>query len=533
VGSIIEYRYSLRTDDGWFRRPEWQVQTDLFTRKAHYMWRPTSQQLTVEDGKSLSSTVMWTPILPPGVTIKQSNLQVKTSADAGTTQLDLDVKDIAPLPKEQFMPPMASLSYKVLFYYSPYRSQKEFWDGAGKRWSKAVDKFIGPGSATKQAVAGLVAPTDTPEQKLHKLYAAVMSIENTDFTRQRSTAEERAEGLKDIKSADDVWTRKRGSGDQIASLFVGLARAAGMKAYLMGVANREERFFLPAYLSLDQLDDDIAIVNVDGKDIFFDPGQRYCAFGHLSWKHALSAGLRQSDSGPQLGETQSASYKDNHVNRIADLKIDEQGVATGTVKMTYTGDPALTWRQKSLRGDATSFKEDLKTDMEHLLPGGMEVTVSSIEGVTDFEQPLKVVYDVKGTIGSSTGKRLLVTANLFEVNSKPKFPEAKRDLPVDLRYPSAIQDAVRLTFPSTIAVESAPAEVKAAMKGAAAYDTKTGTTANSITMYRNYTMGQTLLFVDDYAALREFYASIESKDQEPIVLTRAPAGGAKPATESN
>lgn len=35
VGSIIEYRYRLHTDDHYFRHPEWIIQTDLFTRKAH------------------------------------------------------------------------------------------------------------------------------------------------------------------------------------------------------------------------------------------------------------------------------------------------------------------------------------------------------------------------------------------------------------------------------------------------------------------------------------------------------------------
>jgi hypothetical protein len=523
VGSIIEYRYSLHTDDHYFRQPEWIVETELFTRKAHYMWRPTDQQLTVEDGKQITAGVMWTPILPPGVTVKQSKLMGSHGVDGGSTQLDLDVQNIMPLPKEQFMPPMKSVSYKVMFYYSPFRSGKEFWDSEGKRWSKARDKFIGPGSATKGAVAGLVAPGDSDEQKLHKLYTAVMTIENTDFTRQRSTTEERAQGLKDIKSADDVWTRKRGSGDQIAALFVGMARAAGMKAYLMGVANRSERFFIPSYLSLDQLDDDVAIVKLDGKDVFFDPGQRYCAFGHLSWKHSFTGGLRQTDGPPELATTPALSYKDAHVARIADLKLDDQGVATGIVKLTYTGDPALGWRQTSLRGDETSLKEDLKVELEHMLPGGMDISVKQIENLIDFEKPLVVSYDVKGAIGSSTGKRLLVTADLFETNSKPRFPETKRDVPIDMHYPGATQDAVRLTLPATLVVESSPAPAKAMLKTSAAFDTNVVKAPNSITCYRNLTLGLTLLGADVYPDLREFYGKVETTDQETVVLTRGAA----------
>ena len=534
VGSIIEYRYRMHTDDHYFQHPEWIIQTNLFTRKAHYMWRPTDQILTSEDGKQTSSSVAWTPILPPGVAIKESALQVKNGADAGHIQLDLDVNDIPPLPKEQFMPPMQSVAYKVLFYYTSIRSTKEYWTSEGKSWAKARDKFIGPGSAVKSAVAGLVAPSDTQEQKLRKLYAAVMTLENTDFTRERTSSEERAAGLKDLKSADDIWTRKRGDSDQITELFVGMARAAGFKAYLMGVANRKQRFFIPGYLSTSQIDDYIAIVNVDGKEVFLDPGERYCAYGQLAWVHAFTGGLRESaGGGGELATTDSLSYKDVHISRVADLKLDDQGVATGPVILTYTGDAALAWRQDALRGDETSVKEALRTNLEQLLPGGMDIKVNKIENLTAYEQPLKVTFDVSGAIGNPTGKRLLVTADLFEVNSKPRFPEAKRDLPVDMKYPSMTQDVVRLSFAPSMVLESSPAGAASEMKGAAAYSTTVTTTPTTITFRRNMTMGRAIIASDGYKDLREFYGKVEAKDQEPVVLTRSGAAAPKSGSGGN
>ena len=76
VGSIIEYRYELRYDDQWFFAPSWYVQSELYTRKARYLWKPTDKQLISkgEHGEQLTSVVAWTPILPKGVEIKQSRL---------------------------------------------------------------------------------------------------------------------------------------------------------------------------------------------------------------------------------------------------------------------------------------------------------------------------------------------------------------------------------------------------------------------------------------------------------------------------
>ena len=531
VGSIIEYRYTLRLDDNWFMSPDWSIQSELYTRKAHYMWRPTNAVLQNEDGSQSSQSVAWTPILPAGVKVVEKPLYTSLAASSTTPtkQLDLDVHDIPPIPKEEFMPPIGSISYRVLFYYTDVKSAQEFWTREGKRWSKARDKFVGPNNGVKQFVAGIVTPSDTQDQKARKLYEAVEQMENTEFTRERSTREDKAGGLKQINNTDDILARKRGNGDQLAELFVAMCRAAGLKAYVMGVADRSERIFVPEYLSLRQIDDYIAIVNIDGKDVFFDPGQRFCEAERLAWKHTLIGGLRQIDGGTAIVATPGTPYKDEHVDRTAVLTLDDHGLATGTATVSYTGDAALRWRQEALKGDDTSLNEDLKANLEHMLPGGMEVRVTSVDHLAEFDKPLAIHYEVKGPIGSSTGKRLLVTANVFETNEKPKFPEPKREVAVDMRYPSITSDAVRIKYPEGLVVESAPADAKISYPNSAAFSTSSKTAPGSITLYRNFINGRTLYLEKDYADLRGFYSKVETKDQETLVLTRAVPGAAAAA----
>jgi len=136
-----------------------------------------------------------------------------------------------------------------------------------------------------------------------------------------------------------------------------------------------------------------------------------------------------------------------------------------------------------------------------------------------------VTYEVKGGIGSSTGKRLLVPANLFEANSKPKFPETKRDLPIDMHYPSSLQDAVRLKLPGSLAVESAPAPSQAEMKGSGDFETANKAGPGSMTFFRNVVIGKSMFPVTEYPALHDFYSKLAAKDQETLVLTRRAATG--------
>ncbi len=358
------------------------------------------------------------------------------------------------------MPPISTFSYRVLFYYSAYRTHRRVLEEEGKYWAKKRDKFIGPGGAVNAAVNELVLPSDTPEQKLRKIYAAVQKLENTDFTRNHSGAEEKSQGLGEIKSTDDIWNRKRGTDDQLTELFVAMARAAGIKAYLMSVADRSQHIFFPTYLSFSQLDDDIAIVNVDGKDRFFDPGSSFCSYGHLAWKHTMSSGIRQADGGSAIAhDPHRALHRHPHPARRQPQHGGGRHVS-GTVKMTYTGAPALQWRQVSLEGDDESLRRDLRTSMEEFASHGLEIKLTGIEQLTDYEQPLSVIYDVKGVLGSATGKRLILPGDLFEANTRTAFPHEKRDIGIYFEYGHIVQDAIRISLPKDFLVESLPAGSK-------------------------------------------------------------------------
>ena len=524
VGSIIEYRYDRRLDDNYFMAPRWYIQSDLYTRKAHYVWKPTSKPLISNDGHhNLTNSIAWTPILPTGAELQHSTLPPPNSFSPEQQVFELNVHDIPPVPNEDFMPPIGSLSYRVLFYYTPYRTEAEFWKNQGKYWSQMHNKFIGHGPLVEAAVKELTSPNDTQDQKLRKLYAAVMQLENTDFTREHTNAEEKADSGKPIRSTDDVWERKRGSSDQLSDLFVAMARAAGMKAYVAAVVNRDKNIFLPGYFSLGQLDDDLAIVNVDGKEQYFDPGSRFCQYGHLAWKHTNVSGLRQTEDGTAIAQTPSEPYTASRIQRVANLKMDEHGVASGTVSMTYIGTPALYWRQHSLGGDATSLEHDLRSSVEEMLPAGMDVKVSSIEKLAAYEQPLRINFAVQGQIASSTGKRLIVPADLFEVNEKPSFPHEKREIPVYFDYASVSQDAVRVNFPASMKVESMPPSDKGQFQNLAAYDVATASTPTSVTFQRNYSLGTILFMPKEYAGLRSFYSKMETDNQGSVVLLSAPA----------
>jgi hypothetical protein len=176
-----------------------------------------------------------------------------------------------------------------------------------------------------------------------------------------------------------------------------------------------------------------------------------------------------------------------------------------------------------LQGDIESLNRELRTSVERLLPSSLELKVISIDKIEDYEQPLIANLEIKGRLGSSTGKRLLIPGNLFEANSKPAFPHEKREIPVSFSYPRMNQDVVRIKFPPAFTIESLPAAGQLNFQKFAAYATKNESTPNSFTIRRDYVLGEVFFMPLEYAELRAFYSKMENKDQETVVLTSAPA----------
>jgi len=512
VGSIIEYRYTTRYNISIVESPNWYIQGDLYVKSAHYEWYP-------------AFGITWFSRLPPGVSVKTS-VRLNPHDGVGTTNVFLlDIKDVPPIVEEEFDPPVRSYSYRVLFNYTSYKSPEEFWRVEGKEWSKRVDAFTNPNGELKAETAKIVAGASSPEEKLRKIYAVVMGLESTRFTRERDARENRADGER-VKSAVDVLKLGRGTPSQLTELFVGMVRAAGMKAYVMDVPDRSIELFTPAWLSFEQFDDMIAIVSVDGKDVYLDPGWRYEPYGHLAWQHTLVSGLRQTEGGTEFAKTATETYRDNQTTRAANFVMDETGNATGKIEITYVGTAAVSWRHTALSGDDESLRQGLQKSMEEKLPKSLEVKVGAIQNLTEYEKPLTVSYSVTGTLGTMTGKRLLLPIDALTTSAAATFPHEKREQPVYFQYPELVQDAMRVVFKKGFALEAAPAADKREYQGVELYDIGVSSDAISFTTRRTHIQGETLVYPKDYATLRQFYSQLESKDKESVVLKVLPGEGA-------
>ena len=519
VGSILEYRYILRYDDQSLFPPTWYIQQALFLRKGHFRYIPYDGGNLILTGRGQNaSSLIWLPILPAGVTVKHNEPPPQGPTARVTHSYEVDVENIAAEPDEEYLPPIHSLNYRVYFFYSPYSKSDEFWKSEGKYWSKQADKFMDSRDALRSMVAQLTAPGDGEEARLMKIYSGVMAFENTDFTREHSAREDKSEGFRTIKNAQDIIARKRGNSDELTLLFVGLARAAGLKAYVMAVTDRDNNIFLQNLMSMNQLDDSIAIVNIGGKDQFFDPGQRYCPYGQLQWKHTMAGGLRQVDGGTAIAFTPDNPYTGSKTVRIAAMEMSEDGEVKGTIRIGYTGVPALAWRQRALQADQTEVERDMENELKGKLPGGLNVKLNTLANVADPSKQLIASFTVDGPLATVTSKRLFLPVEIFQTAARPLFTQPKREKPVYFHYAYQEVDQVSIAFPPTMSLESTPVQEQVTMQKLAALQEGAVVQGHTLKLTRDFALGSVIFKPEEYSELRAFYAKVSHKDQEQAIL---------------
>ncbi len=513
VGSILEYRLQLRYEDTTVSSPTWQIQQAYFVHKAHYQFEPAKDLADITDAHgNTANNLMYALILTNGAKMKHDV----------TGRFSLDVDDIPPIPTDDWMPPMNSINWRAEFYYSAYATGADFWAKEGKRWAKETDRFADPSKTLKNAVAELVAPGDSDEQKARKLYDAVMKLDNTDFTRQKSSAERKTEKLKAIKNAEDVWTQKSGTSDDLALLYVALARAAGLHVYPMQVVNRDRALFDGSYLTLSQLDDYIVDVVLNGKDVYLDPGQKMCPFGLLHWKHSFASGLRLTDSGPNAVTTPMGTYTATAYDRVADLTIDDSGGVKGTARFILTGQEALYWRQLSIQNDETEVKKQFNESVRGYMPDGVQADFNHFVALPDYNSNLIAMVDVSGNMGTATGKRFFLPGLFFEAHARHPFvAQDKRTTLVDVHYPKMQSDHVTYHLPTGFAVETAPQAADVSWPSHAVFKVKTDVSGSDVTVARTVAFNFSVLPAKDYGDLHDFYQKIATADQQQLVLTHS------------
>lgn len=541
-GFIIEYRYrmvngsggSTKADDELLAelqlslgRPEeggypksveilsfpavhWEVQGDLFTRKARFEYISFPYIWSLFRG---SCRLAW---------VSRGLGYIEPVIKGARIEFEMD--NIPAFQDEDFMTPEETerMSVDVFYLDTRIEDSDEYWKRECQHWQKAAESFIGdPSKLTAEARKIIEGSTD-PVDQLRKLYERAQNIRNLSYEKTLTRKQRKEQKIKDNRKAAEVLERDYGLRSDITRTFVTLARAAGFEADVARASTRDDKIFRIKLLTFyDQLDSEVALVKLGEKTMLFDPATPFCPFGLVHWSRSNTAAIRFSDTPPTFFTTSVYLPNLALTQREVVLQLDPQGNLNGTVKVTYTGHEALVRRLEHIHDDLADTTESLEKELSGILPMGAGVTMKRLENIDNNTPSLVAQYDVTiPGLATSAGDRMLLPASPLLGTRQHPFRHAERKYPVYFPYPFREFNDIIITLPEGMTVETRP-EPRKGQREFASYSLVCALEGpQKLHVQRDLIIQKSYFPVEQYAAIKSFYDMVRANDEEQVVLAK-------------
>jgi hypothetical protein len=505
VGSIVEYRYRL-TWNRYFNDPVWIVQHELFTVKEDFWLHRYTGSLATRHPSDETHLSYVTSNLPPGATPK----------DIGTG-VELHAENVPAFRPESHMPPQTNFRAQVQFFYGgrEIESPEVFWREVGEEWHSKAERFIGNHQTIRAAATELTTGETDAEKKLRKIYARTQQTRNLTYD---PSAEK--ETFKPNESVVDVFTRDYGWRNEIAELFVALARAADFDAQLLRASSRRERVFDPKLLSDKQLEVEIVRVKLNGSDLYLDPGTQFCPFGLVAWTHTSVPALELDKNGGAFVVIPTTSADKTITRRTADLHFRPDGSLEGEITVEFKGNQALQHRVEALIKDEAGGAKDLEDELRSWLPDGASVRLIQVQGWRSNEDPLSARFAVRlPRLAVGSGKRLLVPANVFHSPQIETLSAAERKYPLYFPFTYEEIDKSSISVPKGYTLAPLPDGQDVKLTSTRFITTRSSQQDQLLTT-RALVVNSIYFQPAQYSELRSFFQKLKTADDEQIVLEK-------------
>lgn len=504
-GSILEYRYTSRRSNMLLLNTFWPVQRDIPIVHAKLSLKPY-------DSRGEFGSFFTYSGLPAG---KVPVLNGKV--------FELELENMPAMRPEAFMPPDEQVRARVNFVYTDKRIVfEQFWSVQAEAFAKEIEKFLKSKSAKKEAEKLAAGVTDR-RALLEKIYARVQGMRHLSFEETKTEQEQRRDDLLEgSRNVDEVLKKNAGYRNELNRTFVALARAAAFDADVLRVAQRSETFFSEKLPDAEQMSSEVALVTLDGKPLHLDPGTPRAPFGVLSWEKTNVPSIRITKEGkPVWGQIAAAEADTSVIRRRADLRVNGD-VLEGTIDVTFTGQEALIRRLATYTEDDAARRKALEEEVKKWFPDGATLKLTRLAGHDNSDPSMSATFEVSlPNAVSSAGTRTVVPLSIFAARTANPFAPATRAHMIYFPYANREDDEVKLTLPegATLATVPAPTKIDA---GAFKYQAKTAQQGNVVTFTRSASVHGMLFDVPYYGALRKYFSSMVTADQQSLVL-----GGAR------
>jgi hypothetical protein len=499
-GSIIEFKYTMRSVYEVFSFPEWFFQKSIPI---------CHNELKVESPVNFIYRSVFKPFLDV-----QKKEDVIKAPHMTFNRAVFQIDDVLPYKEEIFVSNMENYIPSVKYEIASLQYRNGEKENFSITWEDVSKRIFKENFEKELALTNYFESDLNDYLKQHQNVSKDRLLSIFTFVKERMTWNEKNQyepkvGLK------KAYKEGVGNVAEINLMLVTMLNHHGIKAFPVLVSTRKNG--LPLYPTLKSFNYVIAAAQLpDGGYYLLDATSKY-ALPQILPLRCLNWSGRLIAEGGKSSEINLMPVRPSKSNVNSLVNIQSDGNITGKVRDTKTDYLASTYREQFSQKSTKSMMEFLEK-VNH----GLEVESYRVSNNDDLSKPIVEEYDFVNTNSVEIiGNKMYITPLLhfgFKLNP---FKAEKRNFPVDFNFPQHHKYQISMNIPEGYVIESLPESIQATfMDDFMSFKYQVSSQVKAIQIVVSIDKNVSIVSEDFYEHLKAFFGKMTEKQSEQIVLRK-------------
>jgi tetratricopeptide (TPR) repeat protein len=414
-------------------------------------------------------------------------------------------KDIPQIVPEANMPPWVEIN--PTFLISSFRGWQDIYEWW---WGLARDK-IEADSAIKAKVAELTSGLSSTEDKARAIY-------NFCAQKIRYVAVEYGRAGYEPHPAADVFRNKYGDCKDQVILLVTMFKEVGISAWPVLIPTKDFYNLNPDFPGVF-FNHCIALVSLNGRDVFLDPTAETCPFGDLPAGDQLRRVLVSKEDNYQILETPLFPAGHNFLRQQLEMKVSKDGSIQAERVIYSGGIYEQGQRYWLLFTPPELVSEALKQKIQEISIGAT-LDKYTVDNLSDLNKPLVLRFSFYGPEYLMLAGPLEIMPQLalldFSLTAKDK-----RVFPIQFQVLEIKETIYIIELPPGVKVKYFPQSLKAQNQWMD-LEVQYGLKNNKIYCYQKTQLKKISISESEYPDFKKFYEAFSRKMKQRVILERKP-----------
>jgi len=515
-GSIIEYEYTLESDDLYNLQP-WAFQEDIPVLWSEYNLRlpeflgyvfltQGSKLYDINDRKNNRTSFRVRDT-------RSAEATESMSFDADVTDYRWVMKNVRALKDESYTSTLRNHVAKIEFQLSDYRYPLRPENKMGT-WTKLTNdllhaEYFGNSLDKNNGWLGdvvnpVIAGAKDNLEKAKRIYTYVRD----NFTCTSHDALYLSQTLKNILKG------RNGTVAEINLLLIAMLKYADIEADPIILSTKDNGYTYAIYPIESKFNYVICEATINGKTYYLDASEPRLGFGHLGYE-CYNGHARVINPEATPIEFTADSLMERKVISLFVINDDKGNFAGSAQEM-----PGYYESYRLRKTIKEKGKDNLATEIKKGFGADIEISELSVDSLDKYEDPINIKYNFE--IKPEKENILYINPMFGEGYKENPFKSAERFYPVEMPYTVDQTYLLQLEVPKDYTVDELPKQlvVKLNENDDGMFEYRISESNGTISLRSRLRIKRSVFLPEEYEMLREFFNLIVKKHNEQIVLKK-------------